>query len=88
MVVSAIAAVTGAIMYWAVSAPGSQAAQNSGFRLSTMGVILMIAGAVGFITSLMIYMSSNRALLSTNHRLDRTTVDEFGRTTELHQQER
>ena len=41
MVLSAIAAAAGAIMYWAVTY------QSTGFRLSTVGVILMIAGAFG-----------------------------------------
>ena len=39
MVLSAIAAAAGAIMYWAVTY------QGTGFRLSTVGLILMIAGA-------------------------------------------
>jgi hypothetical protein len=51
MVLSAISAVTGAIMYWATTAQTSVVAQQHGFRLSTLGVILMIAGAVGFVIS-------------------------------------
>jgi len=38
MVLSAIAAAAGAIMYWAITY------QGTGFRLSTVGIILMIAG--------------------------------------------
>jgi peptidoglycan/LPS O-acetylase OafA/YrhL len=47
MVLSAISAVAGAIMYWGVTAASSSAAQQHGFRLSTLGIILMVAGAVG-----------------------------------------
>jgi len=44
MVLSAASAVTGAIMYWATTAQSSAVAQQHGFRLSTLGVILMAAG--------------------------------------------
>jgi hypothetical protein len=87
MVISGIAAVTGAIMYWAITAQNSSTVTNHGFRLSTVGVILMIAGAVGFAVSLGIYASSNRKTIPTNRTTDRTTKDELGRTTELHEQQ-
>ena len=58
MVLSAIAAVAGAIMYWAITY------QGTGFRLSTVGVILMIAGAVGFVISAIIFASSRRQISS------------------------
>ena len=45
MVLSAISTVTGAIMYFAVTAQSKADVQNHGFSLSTLGVILMIAGA-------------------------------------------
>lgn len=51
MVISAISAVTGAIMYFAVTAQSNAVVQSHGFSLSTLGVILMIAGAVGFVIS-------------------------------------
>jgi TRAP-type C4-dicarboxylate transport system permease small subunit len=84
MVISAIAAVAGAIMYWAIAAQNTT--QNSGFRLSTVGVILMIAGGVGFVISLIIYASSNRASSAPSSTIDRTTKNEAGGTTELHEQ--
>ncbi len=52
MVLSAIAAAAGAIMYWAVTY------QGTGFRLSTVGLILMIAGAFGFVVSAIVFAVS------------------------------
>ena len=52
MVLSAIAAAAGAIMYWAVTY------QGTGFRLSTAGLILMIAGAFGFVVSAIVFAVS------------------------------
>ena len=54
MVLSAIGAAAGAIMYWAVTY------QGTGFRLSTVGLILMIAGAFGFVVSSIIFAMSRR----------------------------
>lgn len=85
MVISAVSMVAGAIMYWAITAQNSNAVQNHGFRLSTVGVILMIAGAVGFITSALIFASSNRKKVLPTRSIDRTTVNEVGQTTELHE---
>ena len=59
MVVSGISIVVGAVMYWAITAQNSATVQNHGFRLSTVGVILMIAGVVGFLTSLAIGTQSH-----------------------------
>jgi hypothetical protein len=87
MVLSAIAAVAGAIMYWAVVAQSSNTVNNHGFRLSTVGVILMVAGAVGFVVSSIVFASSKRIPTTPNRNLDRTTVDASGRTTELHEQQ-
>ena len=87
MVVSAISAVAGAIMYWAMTAQSSGTIQNHGFRASTVGIILMIAGGVGFLVSFIVFTMSNRAPLSPNRSIDRTTTDEVGRTTELHEQQ-
>jgi hypothetical protein len=42
---SIVAMAAGAVMYWAVTA------QGHGFRLSTVGIILMIVGAVGLVAS-------------------------------------
>ena len=84
MVISGISTVVGAIMYWGVTYQSSSVVQNHGFRLSTVGVILMIAGAVGFVVSAVVFAASNRKSVGPVQR-DRTTVDEAGRTTELHE---
>ena len=54
MVFSTIAIAAGAIMYWAVTY------QGHGFRLSTVGIILMVVGAVGLVTSTIVFASSRR----------------------------
>ncbi len=84
MVISGMAAVVGAIMYWAITA--QNAAHNSGFRLSTVGVILMIAGAVGFVTSALVFITSRRSPSTPPSTVHRTTTDEVGDTTEVHEQ--
>jgi len=88
MVLSGISAAVGAIMYWAITAPSSNVVQNHGFRLSTVGVILMIAGAVGFVISAIVFAASRRAPSAPSapsRTLDRETVDETGHTTSLHE---
>jgi uncharacterized membrane protein YciS (DUF1049 family) len=79
MVLSAIAFAAGAIMYWAVTA------QGHGFRLSTVGVILMVVGAVGFVASGVIFGVSRRPVAGAHHTLDRQVVDSQGRSSEVHQ---
>jgi hypothetical protein len=79
MVLSAIAFAAGAIMYWAVTA------QGHGFRLSTVGVILMVVGGVGFVASGVIFGVSRRPVASGHHTLDREVVDSQGRSSEVHQ---
>lgn len=79
MVLSAIAAAAGAIMYWAVTY------QGHGFRLSTVGLILMIAGAAGFVVSAIIFGMS-RSDVSSHHTVDREVTDPQGRSSSLHQE--
>ena len=86
MVISAIAVVAGAIMYWAITAQNSSVVQNHGFRLSTVGVILMIAGGVGFVVSAAVFAMSRRSPSTPNQTLDRTTKNEAGATTQLHEE--
>lgn len=88
MVISAISAVAGAIMYWAVTAQNSNVVQNHGFRLSTIGVILMVAGAVGFVVSAIVFASSRHAVKSPAYTIDREAVDSSGRTSVLHEEQR
>lgn len=80
MVLSAIAFTAGAIMYWAVTY------QGHGFRFSTVGVILMVVGAVGFIASAIIFGVSRRPVAAGHHTLDRQVVDTQGRSSEVHQE--
>ena len=73
-------------MYWGVTAQSSAVVQNNGIRLSTIGVILMIAGVVGFIISALVFAASRRGPSTPSQTLDRETVDSNGHTTVLHEQ--
>ena len=79
MVLSAIAAAAGAIMYWAITY------QGTGFRLSTVGIILMIAGAFGFVVSAIVFAISRGPERTTRHSLDRQVVDASGNTSSVHE---
>jgi len=87
MVLSAISTVVGAIMYWAITAQSSSAVQQHGFRLSTVGVILMIAGAVGFVVSLIVFVTSRRSPAAPIRTVDREVVDSTGRRTSMHERQ-
>jgi hypothetical protein len=87
MVLSAISAVAGAIMYWATTAQSSTVAQQHGFRLSTLGVILMVAGAVGFVISLAVFAASRRSPSGPTRSMDREVVDSTGNRTEVHERQ-
>jgi hypothetical protein len=52
IVFSILAIAAGAVMYWAITAP------THGFRLSTIGVILMVVGAAGLVISTALYATS------------------------------
>jgi hypothetical protein len=79
MVLSAIAAVAGAIMYWAITY------QGTGFRLSTVGLILMIAGAFGFVVSAIVFAVSRTPGRAARHSIDREVVDSSGNASSLHE---
>ena len=80
MVLSAVAAVAGAIMYWAITY------QGTGFNVRTIGVILIIAGAVGFVVSAIIFATSRRAVGAGRHSLDRQVVDSQGQSSSVHEE--
>jgi len=80
MVFSTIAIAAGAVMYWAVTT------QGHGFRLSTVGVILMVVGAVGFVASAVIFGTSRRPAGNRNHTYDRQATDAQGATTAVHEE--
>ncbi len=87
MVLSGISAAVGAIMYWAVTAQTSSVVQNHGFRLSTLGVILMIAGVIGFAISTAVFVASRRSPSAPSRRMTRETVDDAGHTTRVHEEQ-
>ena len=76
---SAVAVAAGAIMYWAVTY------QGHGFRFSTVGVILMVVGGVGFVVSTIVFEVSRRPVGGRRHAYDRESVDAEGRSTEVHE---
>jgi hypothetical protein len=79
MVFSTIAIAVGAVMYWAVTS------QGHGFRLSTVGVILMVVGGVGLVASVIIFGMSRHPIASSHHTYDREATDAQGRSTAVHE---
>jgi hypothetical protein len=82
MAFSTISIAAGAIMYWAVTA------QGHGFRYSTVGVILMIVGAIGLFVSTIVFATSRRPGGSRRHSYDREVTDAQGRSTQVHEEVR
>jgi hypothetical protein len=80
MVFSIIAIAAGAVMYWAVTAHGT------GFRLSTVGVILMVVGGVGLVASTIVFGVSRRPAGGRGHVYDREATDSQGRSTSVHEE--
>jgi hypothetical protein len=80
MVFSMIAMAAGAVMYWGVTT------QGHGFRLSTVGIILMVVGAVGLVISTVIFATSRRPAGSRNRTYDKQVTDTAGRTAEVHEE--
>src|SRR5664279_6649632 len=80
MVLSAISVAVGAIMYWAVTY------QGHGFRLSTVGVILMVVGAIGLVISTIVFATSRRPAGARNRTYDKQVTDTAGRTAEVHEE--
>ena len=68
----------GAILYWGITTT-----QTHGFRLSTIGVILMIVGAVGLVITLALAVMSGARRRST---FDREAVDNAGRRSNVHEE--
>jgi hypothetical protein len=81
MVFSTIAIAVGAVMYWGVTTT-----QSHGFRLSTVGVILMIVGAIGFAASSIIFGTSRRPAGSRRHSYDREATNAQGQTVAVHEE--
>jgi hypothetical protein len=79
MVLSAIVGAVGAIMYWAVTY------QGTGFRLSTVGLILMIVGAFGFVVSAIVFGVSRGPVSGGRHEMNRQVTDAAGNTSSVHE---
>jgi hypothetical protein len=80
MVFSILAIAAGAVMYWAVTAPAH------GFRVSTVGVVLMVVGAAGLLISTVLYATARRNLNRSSYH--QQTIDSQGRETVVHQEVR
>ena len=80
MVFSTIAIAAGAVMYWAVTS------QGHGFRISTVGVILMFVGSIGLAVSATIYGTSRRPIGRRGHTYDREVTDSAGGFAAVHEE--
>lgn len=72
MGLSAVAIIAGAIMRFAVSV------QTTGLNINKIGVILMIAGVVGFLISSVLFASTRKAGGAGTHTLHTETRDSEG----------
>lgn len=80
MVFSMISIALGAVLCWAVTSPGH------GFRLSTVGVILMVVGAIGLVISAVVFATTRRPVGTQNRIYDRAVTDTEGRTAAVHEE--
>jgi len=80
MFFSTVAIAAGAIMHWAVTTTGH------GFNVSTVGIILMVVGAVGLVTSMIVFGTSRRPTSSGQRTYDRQATDSEGRSTAVHEE--
>jgi hypothetical protein len=81
IVFSIIAIAAGAVMYWAITAPAH------GFRVSTVGVVLMLVGAAGLLISTVLFATSHVGG-SRRSSFHRQTTDTDGRETSVHEEVR
>ena len=72
MGLSAAALIVGAIMRYAVSA------QSKGFNVTKIGLILMFAGAIGFVVSSVLFMITRNGQASATHTMHSETSDSKG----------
>ena len=77
---SVLAITAGAVMHWAVTTTGH------GFNVSTVGIILMVVGAIGLVASGIIFATSRRPVGSGKHTYDRQATDSQGQSTEVHEE--
>jgi len=76
---STVSIAVGAVLYWAVTA------QGHGFRYTTVGVILMVVGAIGLVVSMIVFGASRPAGAS-RRTYDRQAIDSQGRATAVHEE--
>ena len=72
MGLSVVAIIAGAIMRFAVSV------QATGFNINKIGLILLIAGVVGFLISVVLFASTRGAVVGGTHTLHTETRDSDG----------
>jgi mannitol-specific phosphotransferase system IIBC component len=72
MGLSAAALIVSAIMRFAVSA------QGKGFNITKIGLILMFAGAIGFVVSSVLLMITRNGQAATTHTMHSETSDSKG----------
>ena len=77
---STLAIAAGAVMHWAITTTGH------GFNVSTVGIILMIVGVIGLVTSGIVFATSRRRVGSGKHIYDRQATDAQGQSTEVHEE--
>lgn len=82
MVFSTISLAVGAVLYWGITST-----QGHGFRLSTVGVILMVVGGIGLVVSGTVFASSRRSAGGSRHRTyDREATNAQGQSTVVHEE--
>ena len=72
MGLSAAALSVGATMRFAVSA------QDHGFNVTKIGLILLFAGAIGFVVSSVLFMVTRNGQAATTHTMHSETSDAMG----------
>ena len=72
MGLSSVALIAGAIMRFAITA------QGKGFNISKIGVILMIAGAIGLVISSVLFASTRNSQGTGTHTMHSETSDSQG----------
>ncbi|MGD0743465.1 MAG: hypothetical protein ABSA31_09350 [Acidimicrobiales bacterium] len=80
MFLSTLAIAAGAVMHWAVTTSGH------GFNVSTVGIILMIVGAVGLVASGIVFAMSRRGVGSGKRTYDLQATGTEGQSTRVHEE--
>ena len=80
MFFSILVLAAGAVMHWAVSTTGH------GFNVSTVGIILMVVGAVGLVASGIVFAMSRRPVGSGKRTYDSQATDAQGHSTTVHEE--